>query len=316
MVLKRRGGSFIEITGARGAAALATSDDKTTIDPRRARRRALYRFLAIFIVFGPLAWGFLIEPARLVVHSETVKLDALPASLSGLHVALLSDVHAGAPFIDEAKLAQIVETTNQAKPDLILLLGDYIVGEEIGATVMEPERIAAALSGLHAPLGVYAVLGNHDNWYDGPRVRRALSEAGIRVLDNESVLVHRADWGDASLWLVGLADETTGTPQTSLIDGVPAGAPVLVLEHEPDVFASLSARATLMVAGHSHGGQVRLPFIGRPILPSRFGARYAAGHIVEDGRHLFVTTGIGTSNIPVRFGVPPEIALLTLVSGH
>jgi uncharacterized protein len=275
------------------------------------RRRRALRLLFLLLLVAPFAWGFLIEPNRLVVRETPLALPGWPPALDGMKIALLSDLHAGAPFIDERKLAEVVEDTNGAAPDLVLLAGDYMVGKEPGSRRMEPEVIARGLEGLHARLGVFAVLGNHDAWYDGPRVRRALEEHGIRVLENEVVEVRARG---TSFWLAGLADLMTGEQAISSTLAR-AGDPVIALTHEPDIFPNIPARVALTLAGHTHGGQVVLPFLGRRVVPSRYGERYAIGHVVEGGRHLFVTPGIGTSILPVRFGVPPEISVLTLRSG-
>lgn len=277
--------------------------------PRAAgpRRRAITWSLLALLV-AALAWGFLIEPARLVVRVTPLALPGWPRALDGLTIALISDVHAGAPFVREEKLARLVAETNRAAPDLVLLAGDFVVGGEVGARFMEPEQIARGLAGLRARLGVYAVLGNHDLWYDGPRIKRALSAEGIRVLDNE--VVELRDRG-ASVWLAGLADLMT-EPQAIEATLARAGPLVIAFTHEPDVFPEIPARVALTLAGHTHGGQVALPLLGRLVVPSKYGQRYAIGHVVEGGKHLFVTPGIGTSILPVRFGVPPEISILTL----
>ncbi|HEY0466371.1 MAG TPA: hypothetical protein VGC79_19310, partial [Polyangiaceae bacterium] len=165
------------------------------------------------------------------------------------------------------------------------------------------------LGELHAPLGVIAVLGNHDGWH-GPVLRPLLEAQGIRVLDDEAWVVQARG---TQFCVLGLAEEQVRkrTPNEELALA-PAGMPLLVLVHEPDIFPDLDARVSLTLAGHTHGGQVRLPFFGPPFVGSRYGARYAAGHVVEHGRQLFVTTGIGTSVWPIRFGVPPEYVILTL----
>src|SRR5262249_41525020 len=152
---------------------------------------------------------------------------------------------------------------------------------------------------------------NHDAWYDGPRTRRALESNGIRVLDNEVVEI---PVDGTSVWLAGLADLMTGE-QAILGTIAKAEGTVVALTHEPDIFPDIPARVAITLAGHTHGGQVALPWIGRRVVPSRYGERYAIGHVVEGGKHLFVTPGIGTSILPVRFGVPPEISVLTMRSG-
>jgi len=296
------------MTGKRSWSSLPLRGPTPLQRPVGPVRRVITRGL-LALILACLVWGFLIEPSRLVVHETTLSLPAWPRALDGTRVALLSDLHVGAPFIGEEKLAAIVAETNRAAPDLILLAGDFVVGNEPLARWIEPEVIARGLAGLRARLGVYAVLGNHDEWEDAPRMSRALTAAGIHVLDNDVTEIH--DRG-ASIWIAGLADFMT-RDQEIAATVARARDPVIVLTHEPDSFPEVPARAALTLAGHTHGGQVALPLLGALVVPSRYGTRYAAGHIVEGGRHLFVTSGIGTSILPVRFGVTPEIALLTLV---
>jgi uncharacterized protein len=278
-------------------------------------KRSLAFLAAIILLLGGLAiWAFFIEPNRLVLHEETLALPNWPPSLNSIRVAVLADLHAGSPFIDENKLQQVVSITNQTNPDLILLLGDFVVGDHQPKHPVAPETIAAILKGLHARLGVYAVLGNHDWWFDGKRVWHSLEDVGIRVLENE---VAQIQIDNQSFWLCGLSDLWT-RPQNinSVLEKIPGNDPVIAMTHNPDIFPLIIANVTLTLAAHTHGGQVNLPFIGRLVVPSRFGQRYAAGHIQEGSKHLFVTTGIGTSIIPVRFRVPPEIVLLTIKSHY
>ena len=227
-----------------------------------------------------------------------------------MRIAVLSDIHAGSLFIKEAKLKKIVAETNQAKPDIIVLLGDYVVKDRFYKQPIAPETTAGILKDLSAPLGVYAVLGNHDWWYGGENVRLAFERNGIHVLENELAEIK---WRNSSFWIAGLADLWTRSQQINeTIGKAPPGALIIALTHNPDVFAQLPSSVPLLLAGHTHGGQVNLPLIGRPIIPSQFGQRYAAGHVFENGHHLFVTTGIGTNIMPVRFRVPPEIVVLTI----
>lgn len=273
--------------------------------------RALIVLLGL-LAFSCLIWGFFIEPNRLVVRQEAIQIDNWPKELSGLRVALISDIHTGGAFIDDKKLQTIVELTNQQNPDLIVLLGDYMSPNSWHSRRVEPEVTAALMKNLHAPLGVYAVLGNHDWWYNGGKVRRAFEAEGIPVLENE---VAEIKWRDKSIWLVGLADSWT-RPQhiNETIAKVPEGATMIALTHNPDVFPHLPQSVPLLLAAHTHGGQVSFPLIGTPIVPSRYGRKYTAGHVYENGHHMFVTTGIGTSIIPVRFRVTPEIVILTIRS--
>ncbi|HEX8847533.1 MAG TPA: metallophosphoesterase [Pyrinomonadaceae bacterium] len=282
----------------------------------KLRKKLLLKITAAALALGlvlTVIYVFFIEPNRLVVKEVTISLRDWPAKLENLKVAVLSDLHVGAPFINSAKLQLIVSKVNQAEPDLIVLLGDFISFVR-GGTVVEPETIAENIRGLRARYGVFAVLGNHDWTYGGERVRRALEDVGIRVLEND---VARIELNDQAMWVAGITDAWTNRADiTGTLKKVTDESPVIVITHNPDLFPLIPARVSLTLAGHTHGGQVIIPFFGRRHVPSEFGQRYAAGHIVEENRHLYVTTGIGTSIIPVRFRVPPEIVILTLTSSH
>ena len=248
-------------------------------------------------------WSFWIEPSRLVERHPALTIDGLPP----VRLALLSDVHAGSAFVDRDRLREVVTRLNAAQPDVIALLGDYVTEGPL-ATPIPPEETAAILSGLRAPGGVYAVLGNHDNWHDGDRVARAFTSVGLRVLDAQKAEVTVRG---RPLTILGIPDESTRRPLLRPTWALlPPAGPVIGLTHSPDVFPESPPGVTLMVAGHTHGGQVRLPLIGSPMAPTSFGDRYVLGHVTERGHHLYVTTGLGTSLIPVRLGVPPEIVVL------
>jgi predicted MPP superfamily phosphohydrolase len=259
------------------------------------------------------AWATVVEPDQLVVRPTTIPLGEWPAAWDGLRIAAIADVHAGSLYVGAEKLDRLSALTNAAHPDLVVLLGDYVSHRRPRAGVESPEAVARRLARLRAPLGVVAVLGNHDNWMDGPGFRRAFEAAGIRVLDNE---VLRLERHGQPLWLAGIADALTGNPRVSeTLARVPGGEPVVALTHNPDLFDhEIPDRVVLTLAGHTHGGQVRLPFVGCLVVPSAYGQRYVEGTVVEGRQVLFVTPGVGTSIIPVRFGVPPEISLLTLIA--
>ncbi len=269
-------------------------------------RRALLVSVAVVLCLG--GWTFYYEPSSLELRRYELALAGWPHELDGIEIALLSDLHVGSPYYGLDKLEEVVRRVNASEPDLVLLAGDYVVDGVSGGRFVPPEDIAFVLAELDAPLGVFAVLGNHDWWLDGPRVRRAFESAGIRVLDDQAVRV-------SEFWLVGLGDwweAPPDIPQVLASIDMDDDAPVVAFTHNPDLFPKIPTRVILTLAGHTHGGQVRLPFFGAPIVPSRYGDRYVHGHIVENGRHLFVTSGLGTSIIPARFRVPPEIALLRL----
>lgn len=235
-----------------------------------------------------------------------------PAPLKGLNIAVIADLHAGSTFIDEGKIDRIVALTNAARPDLILLTGDYVrsVRRALGGRHIPIPVIARHLKPLSAPLGVYAVIGNHDRWEDAGSVAKAFAAVGITVLENENVTLSTPR---GPVHLAGIGDlYTKADDPGQALAGLSADAPVLCFTHTPDLFPQLPPACALTVTGHTHGGQVRLPLLGRPAVPSRFGDRYAAGHTRDGKKALFVSTGIGTSMLPVRFGVPPEVSLLRL----
>jgi predicted MPP superfamily phosphohydrolase len=210
----------------------------------------------------------------------------------------------------------------------VVLLGDLNASHRFMTERVPPWRSAAILARLRPPLGVHSVLGNHDWWDDPiasrpgrrqrPETERALLAAGIPVLENRAVRLRHEG---RNFWLAGLGSMSAFSGMLGRwrgIDDLPAtltalkdDAPAILLAHEPDIFPRVPARIALTLSGHTHGGQVRLP--GLPLrVPSNFGDRYAYGHIVEGGRHLIVSAGLGTSAYPVRFGAPPEIVLVEL----
>jgi hypothetical protein len=265
--------------------------------------------------------AFAVEPClSLVVKNWTVAHPAWPESAGPLRIGILTDIHAVEPWMDAPRIAGIVERLNAEKPDVIVLLGDYVNALRARYTTAKVPvaEWAAPLRSLHAPLGVYAVLGNHD-WWSGevPAIRNAFGKAGIALLDNDAVQVTR---GGSHFWLAGLADQLTlhsrgaGDLKTTL-DQVSDHAPVILLAHEPDIFAHVPSRVMLTLSGHTHGGQVYIPFIGRPSLFAGYSGRYtkyAYGHFTEKGKQLVVSSGLGLSDLPVRFLVPPEVVIVTL----
>jgi predicted MPP superfamily phosphohydrolase len=273
-------------------------------------RRAAAAIAGAGAALGTAAWTTLIEPRRLRVRNVRVGVDGWPNVLADLRIALVADVHAGAPHVDLRRIERIVATVNRAKPDLIALLGDYIDPEVTFGERIAPEPVGERLGKLEAPLGVFAVLGNHDWQNDGERVRRALREHRIEVLENDAVSV---DLAGQLLWIVGLADATEREPDLGAPFGlVPANAPLVVLTHNPDVFPQLPERPLLAVAGHTHGAQVNVPIVREKVTPSRYGDRYAGGLATSGQRVMYVSRGIGTSGHPVRFRATPEVVMLVV----
>lgn len=284
-------------------------------------RRQLWRLGAGALAagFALPAYAFGIEPAwRLDVTRYALTPPGWPAGRR-LTIAALADFHVGEPYMGLDRIAQIVAATNALNPDLVVLLGDYAPASRYFIRrQVTPEALGRTLAGLRAPLGCFAILGNHDYWNGAPKWVAGLQDSGIRVLQNAVVPL---DMGGQRVWLAGTAsivairssrrrffglDDLPGT-----LAQVTDEAPVILLAHEPDIFPRVPRRVALTLSGHTHGGQVRV--LGwSPRVPSQFGNRFAYGHVREEGRDLVVSGGLGFSSIPVRFGVPPEIVLITL----
>ncbi len=294
-------------------------------------RRGFPRFIggSFLSVASFSAYAIGIEPMLLTrVKRYALKPPNWPAGLR-LRIVALADIHACRPWMTPERIASLAEQANALQPDVIVLLGDYIAGMRLTAEPVAAPEWASALAGLKAPLGVWSVLGNHDWWEDptaqatgtGPTVAGAALElVGIPVLENDVVRLEKDGHG---FWVAGLADQKALLPgryRTRVkglddLDGTMAKvtdmSPVILLAHEPDIFPKVPSRVSLTLCGHTHGGQVRI-FGYSPIVPSRFGNRYAYGHVVESGRNLIVSGGLGFSTLPVRFGVRPEILSIDL----
>lgn len=271
--------------------------------------------IVLFLIGLALAaWSVLIEPAMLKVTRADLAPQRWPKELEGFKVVAISDIHAGSPFINMAKLEQIVQLANSQDPDLTVLLGDYVIQSVPGGSFISPIDFAPVLGKLKSRTGVYAILGNHDWHYGGAAVKKAFEDAGISVIDNS----HREiSFRGATFNLVGIGDCFTAHDNLKkAYEGIDIGKATINITHTPDVFVRLPEWADIMFAGHTHGGQVNLPFVGRLVIPSNFGQRFAIGHVREGDRDLYVTSGIGTSILPIRFRVPPEIAVVTLSAGR
>lgn len=271
------------------------------------------------------AYAFGIEPAyRLRIQRYAPMLPRWPEDFP-LTIAAIADPHVGEPYMPVRRLEEIVAVTNGLRPDLILLLGDYVAGHRFVTRPVSLRECAAAFRALKAPLGTYAILGNHDWWDDrsaqmrrrGPVMARTELEAvSIPVLENDAVRLVK---DGRPFWLLGLGDQLAlrGKPIRGVDDlrgslaMLTDDAPAILMAHEPDIFPLVPRRIALTLSGHTHGGQVR--FFGySPLVHSSYGNRFAYGHVEENGRHLIVSGGLGTSIMPVRFGVPPEIVHIRL----
>ncbi|MEA2883444.1 MAG: uncharacterized protein QOH32_2700 [Bradyrhizobium sp.] len=273
------------------------------------------------------AYGFGEPVLRLRVARYHITPPQWPAAFP-LRIAVIADLHACDPWMSLERIEHIVARTNALKPDITVMLGDYVAGHHHVTRKIPAGEWAPVLGGLKAPLGVHAILGNHDWWDDrtaqrdgqGPTIaRRALEAAGIPVYENDA---QRLTKGGRPFWLAGLGDQLAYVPARRFrpvrrigVDDLAAtmakvtdDAPVILLAHEPDIAVRVPARVALQLSGHTHGGQVRL--LGwSPVTPS--GKRLVYGH-VRINCDIVISGGLGCSILPFRLGMPPEITLVTL----
>lgn len=231
-----------------------------------------------------------------------------------LSITVIADLHAGGPNMGRERVRAVIDAANLQRSDVIVLLGDYFATHSFITEIVPTEVWAAELGRLRAPLGVYAILGNHDWWHDVGNTRQAFADVKIPVLENDALLL--GPRGNR-FWLAGLGDQLAhilGRRRYRGVDDLPGTLrrvhnedPVILLVHEPDIFPKVPDRVALTLCGHTHGGQIRIPMLWEHFVPSAYGARYAYGHIIEGGRHMIVSGGLGTSGIPARLGVQPEI---------
>lgn len=273
---------------------------------RHVRRTTVAALLA---AVGLTFYGGVIETARLVERDHALPLPNWPAQCDGLRIDVITDTHTGSPRNGLDKLDRLVQRLIVSDAPIVLMAGDYVILSVLLGEYIPPEVIAEHLKPLTSRKPVYAVLGNHDWWKNGADISAKFSAAGVQMIDNRAVPV---EVGQCSFWLAGLGDLLEGKPDVAgTYAQIPAGAPVIALTHEPDLLPQIPLRTALTVAGHTHGGQI-YPFPLRK--PGHFIERSHTlnGWIEHEGRTLFVSPGVGTSIIPVRLGVPPEISRLTL----
>ncbi len=297
-------------------------------------RRAFLRGGATTLGLGGMAvgglgtWTFAIEPGFLLdITSYAFTPPKWPSGLR-LKIAVVADLHACEPWMPADRVRRICHATNALEPDVTFLLGDYYGGTAWASAPVAPDAWGEALSLLRARHGVFGVLGNHDIWHgplpqmagdEGETVARTLKHASVRVLENDAVRIVK---DGSPIWIAGLADQMA----TRITPGVFRGrddlggtlarirddAPMILLAHEPFIFPRVPERVSLTLCGHTHGGQVNLPGIGNPYLNRRIKREHSYGHVVENGRHMVVSAGLGVSIVPARFNRPPEIVQITL----
>ncbi|MHB1295613.1 MAG: metallophosphoesterase [Anaerolineae bacterium] len=296
-----------------------------------------------FLLSGPVAFGAAVlgaaaagsggalyitqvEPEWVEETHVDVPIANLPPALEGLRIALLGDIHLG-PYVEAAYVQNAASRVGALSPDLVVLCGDFV-----SESAAEADACAQALLPLQSRYGVYAILGNHDIWTDPDYIQRTLNGVGIHVLRDEA---RQIAIGNSRLWLLGIDDSgysgfTGSNPERMkpywqprvgavqrLLASLPTEDPRILLIHNPDLNEWLAGeRLDLALSGHTHGGQVRLPWIGAPLTPSCYGQKYVSGLVQGPACPVYVNRGLGMKAPPVRFNCRPEITLLTLRTGQ
>lgn len=269
------------------------------------KRFLLISAALLILLLGWCYWSAVADP---VFRETRVALPGYPAGQPPVRVALLSDIHVQGPDMPPERLARIVEQVNAQRPDLVLIAGDFAGTRSLSTRHYSPAEIAAPLRGLRARLGVIAVLGNHEHLHgDAPAMRAALTAVGVRVLANQAVQA-------GPLAVGGLDDQVSGHNRDNQTYGAMRALPGarVLLSHSPDPFATLPPDIGLMLAGHTHCGQIVLPLYGAHSTGSVYGDRYLCGYIEQNGRKLIVTAGLGASMLPFRLMAPPDIWIVTI----
>jgi predicted MPP superfamily phosphohydrolase len=269
--------------------------------------RILKRLFLASLLAGAalLAWSYWTAVAEPKVRSTRIAVAGWPSGERPLRLLLLSDLHVGGPDMPPARVHRIVEQINRLAPDIVFIAGDLVTDKRLATRYYSHDEAVAPLVGLRPKLATVAVLGNHDHWRDAGAARRALARAGIRLLENQAVQI-------GPLAVGGLDDDFTHRADlpATLAALRRLKGPRLILSHSPDPFADPAPDVFLMLAGHTHCGQIAPPLIGPLSTMSDYGRRYACGLVREGGRTLVVSAGLGTSGIPLRLGAVPDMWLV------
>lgn len=291
------------------------------------KKKRFYLIAAVTLLLAILIYSYFIEPQRLVINRQELKLKTLDPAFDGLRFAVISDIHGGSNGASAEKIRSVVRNINDLNVDAVVIIGDFISNRsEVADVPMHIEEIAELLRPISSRYGTFAVLGNHDGFYGDDRISVALSNAGIKVLRSQ---IASFDHNGKTMRILGLKDHmqlnswyTFDQDVKRVLAADGRRGDLIVLEHSPDIFDVVDYYKNpgedmkLFIAGHTHGGQIWLPVLGAPLVPTAAGQKYTAGHIRKGKLDMFITTGIGTSHLPFRFLVPPEVVLLTLRSGN
>lgn len=311
--LRRRGGRETRET----TSSVDNPPDAPPHGPRLTRRTLLLGGAGGLAAGAVAVYPMSIATRHFEITRRTFPVRGLSRSLAGLRIVQLSDIHHG-PWIPIEHVRTIVNTANSLAPDIICLTGDYV---HRSAAYINP--VVNELARLRATIGIVGVLGNHDWWEGGPLMQRAFARAGMALIDNARLFItpqrQLVEHATEGLCFAGVGDLYTDEQRyDDALGGVPPDMPRLLLSHNPDVVEDpalrlLGHRVDLMLSGHTHGGQIYIPGLGTPVVPSRFGQKYASGLVQGPACPVFISRGLGHTVLPMRVGIPPEMAVIELV---
>jgi uncharacterized protein len=275
----------------------------------RPKRRWL-RWLALLMLlgFGILAKGYWNATRDPVIRTASLSVTNWPAGEPPLKILLISDIHVAGPDMPPERVRHIVAQLNRLKPDLVLVAGDLVSEKGVATHSYSAPEIVEPLSGLKSRLGTVVALGNHDHWFKSAQLEAELRKHNITVVKNNAIERGPLVLGVVDDIHIGLDD----IPATfAAMDKLPP-KPQILLAHSPDVVPDITSAVAAVFAGHTHCGQIVFPFFGALTYVSRYGDRFACGAINDNGQRVFVTAGLGTSVLPLRFGAMPDAWLVTL----
>lgn len=268
-----------------------------------SRRQLIKRCLVGCSVGIPLFDALVYEPLHIELSTYYLPVAHLPVALNGFRIVQLTDIHRS-PITQDSIIIKAIRMANATNPDAVVLTGDFVTDDPTGAN-----EVAEMLSKLTSRLGSYAVLGNHDYVAGAGAVTNALESQGIRCLTNDNVELARG------LFLVGLDDHGQGKPDAeAAFRGVGEDSSYVTIAHSPMAVLDIKGRKGLLLTGHTHGGQIRIPFVATHLLPGLVADKYIAGWYLDGNLRTYVNRGIGMTNLPMRFRCRPEVALFVLKS--
>ncbi|APG61820.1 hypothetical protein LPB140_02085 [Sphingorhabdus lutea] len=261
----------------------------------------------IFLGLCLIGYMYFIAISDPIIRRANIIISNDSGVKNGTKILLVSDIHVAGPDMPPHRLAKIVSQINAQNADMVVFAGDFVSDKLVSTRYYETAQAVAPLEKLTAPMGVIAVMGNHDHWRDANEMRQELRRQNIRILDNEAAQIGPFNIGGVDDLFTQHMDLSKTLAAMNEQNGFP-----IIISHSPDLTAQLPDKKLLILAGHTHCGQISLPFFGPIFTASKYGNRYACGLMKEGKKTIIVGAGLGTSILPLRLGARPDMWLITL----